>query len=130
MAPGHQPPRQRLARAQRLELGLAENEAVGRRPASRRSVICPVARQAVEGRAVEAGKALQPSSAPALSKAPGVHLDGGVRGVAAGAARGVFLQVRGVGALSVPRKNLALPLVAAATNAWRVGLCALSTGRQ
>jgi hypothetical protein len=40
--------------------------------------------------------------------------------VAAGAAAGVLLEVRRCGALSVPRKNLGLPLVAACTSALAV----------
>ncbi len=55
-----------------------------------------VGRQTVEARAVEAGKRFELVQRITLFERFGIQLDGGVRGVAAGAAAGGFLGVLGV----------------------------------
>ena len=106
-SPDDQPPRQRVAGAQGLELGLAKGEAVGRRPAfAPERDGAAVARQAVEIGAVKAGKAFELVECTGVVKRLGVHLDGSVRGVAACAAAGVLLKVRRVGRAVGPQKEL------------------------
>jgi hypothetical protein len=88
-----------------------------------------VARQAVEGRAVVAGKAFQ-----LVQRAGGVE-GLGIQLQRAGAVKQPAPQTlcsfsaAACGALSVPRKKRSLPEVAAATSAWRC-TSRLSTGRQ
>ncbi len=55
-----------------------------------------IARQAIEVRAVQAGKAFQLVQRMALLEGFGIQLTGGIGGVAAGAAAGRFLGVLGV----------------------------------
>ena len=55
-----------------------------------------VGRQTIEARAVEAGECFELVQRIALFERFGIQLDGGVRGVAAGAAAGGFLGMLGV----------------------------------
>ena len=71
-----EPPGERLAAAQRLELGLAERQRLGQGPglASQRDRAV-VARQAVEVGAVEAGEALEPVERAGRVEGLGVQLE-------------------------------------------------------
>ena len=93
----HELPRQRFAAAQRLEFRLAEGQRLGHRPglAPQRDG-AGVARQAVEVGAVEAGEGFEPVERAGRVEGLGVQLERAERRVAAGAAAGVLLQVRGV----------------------------------
>lgn len=59
----------------------------------------------------------------------GIQFQRSVSGVATGATTGGFLALARMRALSVPRKNLELPLVAALISAWRCR-SRFSTGKQ
>src|SRR3989338_7621304 len=96
-------PRNRFTGTQRHQAVFSKCEALLNLPAflAQRD-LAGVARQAVEVRAVKAGKPFQPVQRAKLFKGFGVQLEGGVRGVDAGAAAGGFLGVlrvrRAVGA--------------------------------
>ena len=76
---------------------IAKGKTVGRGPAlAGQGDGAGVARQAVEGGAVEAGEGFQLVQSTGVVEDFGVHLDGGMRRVATGAARGVLLEVGGV----------------------------------
>src|SRR3990167_6992867 len=71
-----------------VELGLAKGKAVGWRPGfAAQGDGAAVARQAVEGRAVEAGEGLELVQRTGVVESLGVHLHGGVGGVGAPAGR-------------------------------------------
>src|SRR4051794_15187705 len=82
-----------LARAQRLQLGLAKRQHLGQRPGDLvRGALRRVGRQAVEGRTGEARKLLEPLERAGRLERLGVQLERAERGIAAGAAARVLLQ--------------------------------------
>src|SRR5690606_2893252 len=90
------PPAQGFAGAQRHQAVFAERQFGGRLPVlAHQGDAVGVARQAVEIGTELAGEALQPVQCVARFERLGVQLDGGVGGVAAGAAAGGFLGVTG-----------------------------------
>lgn len=86
-----------------------------------------IARQPVKVGAVEAGEGFQAVERAGISKRLGIKLERRVRSSSATA--GELLGAARVRRRIMPRKNLPLPEVAAATSAWRIA-SSLSTGRQ
>ena len=79
---------------------------------------------------MKAREALELVERPGLLEGLRVELDRGVRGIDPGVpAKRLLVGARVRGALSVPRKNFGLPLVAARSSAARCS-SRLSTGRQ
>src|SRR5450759_1495570 len=86
-----------FAAPQRLELRVAERQRLGHRPAlPAQRDSAGVARQAVEIGAEETREAFEPVESTAAIEGLGIELQRGPRGVAAGAAERVLLQMRGV----------------------------------
>src|SRR4051794_17945468 len=90
-------PVERLAGAQRLQLGVAEGKRLRQGPGdlSERH-LRPVRRQAVERRPGQAGELLEAIERAGRLERLGIELERAQRGVAAGAAAGMLLQRRGM----------------------------------